>query len=178
MLAFLYSNGSMTCLGSLGGANSWATAVNASGQVVGVASTGTTGHAFLYSHGTMTDLGMLAGSQSSRAQGINSSGQVVGFSYFDGVGDRAFLYSNGTMRSLNDLIDPMSGWSLFCANAINDNGWIVGAGVASNGEQHAVLLTPVPEPSAIVPAGMGILSFLAYAWRRRKTLMQVPFSTA
>ena len=41
--------------------------------------------AFLYSNGTMTDLGTIRGNMSA-ATGINSSGQVVGWSYTDPSG--------------------------------------------------------------------------------------------
>ena len=58
--AFLYSNGVMTDLGTLGGNYSTGTAINASGQVVGSAYTaGSALHAFLYSGGQMLDLNNL-----------------------------------------------------------------------------------------------------------------------
>ena len=51
----------MTDLGTLGGTFSRANAINASGEVVGVAgrADGTTQGAFLYSHGSMADIGTL-----------------------------------------------------------------------------------------------------------------------
>ena len=119
----------------------------------------------------MTDLGILPGASNSRAEGINSSGQIVGASLISNVGDRAFLYSNGAMPSLNDLIGPNPKWNIFAANDINDKGWIVGSGVAANGEQHAILLTPVPEPSTLALLGIGIIclwSLFGLAQRRRK----------
>lgn len=56
--AFMYSAGTMTDLGSLGGRMSGALGINASGQIVGFSLTSgdTEMHAFLYSGGTMTDL--------------------------------------------------------------------------------------------------------------------------
>ena len=80
----------------------------------------------------------------------------------------AFLYdhSNGTVANLNDLIDPASGWRLIEAEAINDSGQIVGYGVSPSGFGRPIL-TPIPEPSSIVLLGIGAMSLLAYAWRRR-----------
>jgi chitinase len=74
--AFLYSGGSMSDLGTLGGARSGADGINNSGQVTGFAdlSNGTT-HAFLYSGGSMSDLGTLGGT-GSEGLGINDLGHV------------------------------------------------------------------------------------------------------
>jgi probable HAF family extracellular repeat protein len=70
----------VTDLGTLGGSNSIADGINASGQVVGYsATTGGDSHAFLYSGGIMTDLGTLGGAESI-ALGINDGGQIVGYS--------------------------------------------------------------------------------------------------
>ncbi len=123
--AFLYSNGTLTDLGTLGGADSVATGINASGQIVGYSTT-TTGatHAFLYSSGKMTDLGTL-GANGSQATGINASGQVVGYlSFTPAIGDsysQAFIDSGGTMTDLANLVGQDSQ-----ANAINMAGDIVG----------------------------------------------------
>ncbi len=95
--AFIYSNGTMCDLGSLG-RQSCACGINASGKVVGYSLTYQyDDHAFLYSNGTMTDLGVLGGDY-SYAYGINDSGQIVGYS--DG---HAFLYSGSTMKDLGTL---------------------------------------------------------------------------
>src|SRR5438309_2308414 len=69
-------------LGTLGGANSMAVAVNATGQVVGL-SDNTTGALRGFSWtaaGGMVDLGTFGGSLSS-ATALNDSGQVVGYAY-------------------------------------------------------------------------------------------------
>src|SRR6202008_4360277 len=79
--AFLWSNGVMTDLGTLGG-YSYPFGINSQGQVVGtsIAADGQN-HAFLYSDGTMYDLNQLvsglAGTLLSNAAAINDSGQIV-----------------------------------------------------------------------------------------------------
>ena len=88
----------------------------------------------------------------------------IGFSSYG----RAFLYSNGTMVNLNGIVDPGSGWTLEYASAVNDSGQIVGYGINSTGVTHAFLLTPIPEPSTFVLLGVGAISLLAFAWRRRR----------
>jgi probable HAF family extracellular repeat protein len=101
----LYSNGTMTDLGSLGGADKGSSgdAINVSGEVAGLSQTMTAGvtHATLWTGTVMVDLGALAPLSSgswSGAFGINDSGQVVG-AWRDTV-SHPWLYSNGTMASL------------------------------------------------------------------------------
>jgi probable HAF family extracellular repeat protein len=98
----------------------------------------------------MQDLGTLGGSFSG-ADGINNSGQVVGYSYTASGQNHGFLWQDGTMSDLNDLIPAGSGWTLYVAWAINNAGQIVGTG-SLNGQTHAFLLTP--DSSALTaPAG-------------------------
>jgi len=112
--AFLWRNGVMSELGTLGGLNSEAWGVSNTGQVVGASETaGGRWHAFLWSDGVMTDLGTL-GDQESYALAINDVGQVVGWSQktaepFDAnelyppVVHRAFLWQDGVMTDLGTL---------------------------------------------------------------------------
>lgn len=123
--AFLYSNGSMQDLGTLGNEHSEALGVNDDGHAVGVMWNDdfSVYHAFLYANGSMEDLGTLGGKYSA-AFGISNAGQVVGWSRIgDALGsNRAFLYENGIMRSLGRL----AGGSDSEAYGINEVGEVVG----------------------------------------------------
>jgi probable HAF family extracellular repeat protein len=135
--------------------NSYGLAINAAGEVVGLADTSLvsaggpeTNHAFLWTNGVMTDLGTLGG-VNSEALSINATGQIVGDAD-TGAGrvagafytnTHAFLWSSGVMKDLNQLIPPGSGWFLAAATPINDSGQIVGVGTF-NGQERAFLLSP------------------------------------
>jgi probable HAF family extracellular repeat protein len=133
-LAFLYSDGAIQNLGTLGGSHTLAYGINSSGEVVGQSFTSAgSPHAFLYSNGEMKDLGTLGGSYSI-AYGINSSGEVVGQSSTSDGSTHAFLYSNGEMKDLGTF-----GGSSSCAQGINDNGQIVGSAETADFADHAFL---------------------------------------
>ena len=127
--ALMWSNGTVTDLGTLGGSQADATAINNLGQVTGWAQTNTSAtHGFLFSNGKMTDIGNII------PEAINNHGVVVGYG--------ALIYSGGRVQDLNNLIPPGSGFTLDNATAINDNGQIVANGYNSIGQEHAFLLTP------------------------------------
>ena len=94
--AFIYTNGTMTDLGTLGGDTSCANGINTNGQIVGASylSDDSAVHAFLYSidSGTMVDLNNLVctnsiGTYLTEAFGINESGQIIA----NGANGHAYL---------------------------------------------------------------------------------------
>ena len=141
---------SVTDLGTLGGPNSVAYAINAAGQVAGYASLASGyHHAFLYTPGSgMQDLGTLGGLY-SYAYGLNDAGHVVGLAQ-DGTGAyRVFLYTPGA--GMQDLGIPsfpsynvlQNGWD------INSAGQVVGMTTFHNPNScslcsvlHAFVYTP------------------------------------
>ena len=142
--AFLWQDGTMRDLGTLGGEYAYATAINGRGQVLGGASTKTAFHAFLWSSGRMRDLGTLGG-ENSQPAALNERGQVVGWAATavkNPNGEtvtHAFLWENGTITDLGSL----GGNSR--ATAINERGQVVGWSETDSGVRHAVLWTPRSE---------------------------------
>jgi probable HAF family extracellular repeat protein len=148
--AFLWSNGRMIDLGTLGGSTSAAYAVNNKGQVVGrarVSDTPIVRHAFLWEKGHMSDLGTVAPCARSTAVSINSASQIVG-----GLGGCTGPFNGGAfyvekgkpMVDLNTLIDPPSPIHLDAPWNINERGEIFGSGLLPDGSARAVVLVPLP----------------------------------
>ena len=141
--AFLWSNGTMTDLGSLGSTGpSDGRGINNHGQVVGgtVAANSSQYHAFLWDNGNMSDLGTLPGYNYSIALGINDAGQVVGYSFTaptqaGPMTSRAFLWDNGNMSDLGTL--PQANDSE--AFGLNDFGAVVGDSGNDSFDGHGVL---------------------------------------
>ena len=117
-------------------ADSYAEAINASGQVAGFADVTPTGsgpmlpyaRAFLYSGGPLVDLGGLYSASPSyaymaRGEGINSSGTVVGVASTADA-EHAFVTSGGSMIDLG-AINGAAG-TLSEAYAANAGGTVVG----------------------------------------------------
>jgi probable HAF family extracellular repeat protein len=159
-------------LGTFGGTQSVGNDINSSGEVVGGAYLPGDAivHAFRSSPNgqplVLQDLGTLDGSSSS-AFGINSSGVVVGAVDPYSNNSKAFVYDS-QMHYLSDLVP--AGWTILAANDINDAGQIVGYGQFQNGGVHALVLSPIPEPSS-----MG-LTGLAGIWLIRRIASSRPNS--
>jgi uncharacterized membrane protein len=106
-------------LGTLGGATSEATGINAHGEVVG-----------------MSDTTILVSQAPPEGQGLN----IVS----ERMERRPFLWRNGKMVDLNHLIPAQSGWELVRVTAINDRGEIAAWG-RKDGKTWAVVLRPQPQ---------------------------------
>src|SRR3984893_1679082 len=91
---FLYSNATMTSLGTLGGTTGIGNGINISGQVAGY-STDSGGHyrAFISSSGHLINIGDLGGN-AAVAYGINDLGQVVGTAVTSNGAPAGFLAFN------------------------------------------------------------------------------------
>ena len=180
--AFVYRNGSIDDLGTLGGRYSKAYAINDSGDIVGGSTYpgDSADHAFLYRNGSFHDLGTLPGTSFSVALAVNGSGHAVGYAFSPALGDLAFLYANGTLINLSALMEVQeAGWqALTEARGINDQGQIVGTGINRLGLRHAFLLTPVPEPltGLFMLVGLGGVAGLV-GWRGTISRPRSPQST-
>jgi probable HAF family extracellular repeat protein len=81
----------------------------------------------------IVDLGTLGGT-SSRANAVNTNGQVVGSSATVAGQSHAFLWQDGVMTDLGTL-----GGATSVANGINDKGQVVGSSITAAGQTHAFL---------------------------------------
>jgi probable HAF family extracellular repeat protein len=135
---FLWENGKMIDLGTLGGTCGQAWAINNRGQVVGFSDlAGDLGdHAFLWDHtGGMQDLGTLGG-DTGGAAAINDAGDIVGGdSRSDGSGG-SFLWRHGVMTDLGTVGNSAGSVAL----GINSRRQIVGTLFDSNGNESGGFL--------------------------------------
>ena len=161
--AFLWENGVMTDLGSLGQLSE-ATAINDLGQVVGryvtaslqerafiwqngvVQDLGTVNGAYainnrgqvmtwrgLWQDGVLRDLGTLGGAN-TRGRALSPDGRVVGESQTTTGEVHAFLWTDGVMQDLGTL-----GGTYSAAFAISETGDVTGESSDATGQKHAFL---------------------------------------
>jgi probable HAF family extracellular repeat protein len=135
---FLWQNGKMIDLGSLGGACGGASAINNQGQIAG----GSTlpgdqeNHPTLWDHGTLTDLGTFGGSFGYTSW-INEKGAVVGTASYPGDAvQHAALWKKGMRTDLGSL----PGYECSFAYFINASDQIVGGSFACDGSTNAATL--------------------------------------
>jgi probable HAF family extracellular repeat protein len=164
--AFLYLNGKMCDLGTLGGDQSYAQGINAAGQVVEVLQTGGPNsrqravvHIALYSNGRVTPIDVTGQPPDKLGidgvYDINSSGQLV----VRTKGSQAAIWSNGTVAPIGTLVQKGTGYPLgreiksdgtseviksydegyVFPSRINDAGEVVGIAATASGVHHAFL---------------------------------------
>ena len=130
--AFLFDDGVVTDLGTLGGNKSRAIAINESGVVVGHArNANDEDHAFIWEAGVMTQIGPFSTGNYSIALDVNDNGMVVGsFGHQEGASWTRFPFAwqDGEVAEL----DP-GGTFTTSARAINSHGTIVGSGSRPDG---------------------------------------------
>jgi probable HAF family extracellular repeat protein len=150
--------GAVSDLDAPTGLLSLATGVNEGRRIVGQATFGTQHCAFVHDGQGLHNLGTLPGDTSSLASGINTANVIVGSSARTTTTGgstvttrRAVLITGGVMVDLNTRVEA-PGWVLETANALNDQGQIVGQGTL-NGTPHAWLLTPIT-PTPLPPVGL------------------------
>ena len=133
--AFRNTGGTMTNLGTLGGASSVGLDINDAGWVVGTSLNGAgLVRPFLHNGATMIDLGTLGGSEGT-AYGVNANGWVVGTSFLPGnMVTHPFLYDGISMIDLGTL-----GGNSGYAEDINASAQIVGRAATPGGPYHAFL---------------------------------------
>jgi probable HAF family extracellular repeat protein len=126
---FLWENGRMVDLGTLGGTQGRANFVNNLGQVVGNSNLAgdQSSHAFLWDRGSLTDLGTLGGSN-SESDWLSDSGLVVGISQLQGDQvHHAFVWNKGVMTDVGTLDLCSNGFT------INSRGQVVGTSTDCHG---------------------------------------------
>jgi len=96
---------------------------------------------------------LLRGSIASEAFAVNNGAEVVGAMTLAEGNRAAFLWKREYIIDLNTVIDPVLGWNLQEARAINNSGQIAGWGYLEH-RHHGYLLTPsdrAPTPASPVP---------------------------
>lgn len=136
-LPFIWQDGSLTMLPTLGGAGTGysvdVTSINNAGWIVGRLDLPVEGElgederpverAVVWRDGQVIELASLGGS-TSIAHDVNESGQIVGSSQTAEGDAHACIWEGGVLRDLNDLLPDELGITLRIGLAINDHGVI------------------------------------------------------
>jgi probable HAF family extracellular repeat protein len=136
--AFLWEDGKMIDLGTLGGTLVNPSFINDRGQVVGSSNLAEDqeAHPFLWDRGKLTDLGTLGGNFAG-AGWINDNGEIIGGS--TPPGDNAFLgffWKNGVMTNIGTVDGDLCSFPRY----INSRGQVVGLSNDCQGNvSHAFL---------------------------------------
>lgn len=163
---FLWKNGAMIDLGSLGGATGFAQCANLHGQIIGASSlasnpgacppvnAGPGCHAFFWEDGALIDLGTLGG-DNSEAIWLNEAGDVAGSADLAGSAlHHAVLWRHDKIHDLGTVAgDPCSR-----GRGINSRGQVVGGSSDCANFLHAFLWEdggPMLDLNTLIPPGLG-----------------------
>jgi probable HAF family extracellular repeat protein len=145
-LPFVWKNGVMTALPTVGGVNGQASAINNKGQVAGYAENGMVDSTCMQGPNNRVDLPVMwtkgiaqplppfGKDPDGVAYGINNLGQTVGYS-------GTCIAVNSAVMWQNNMVTQLPGLGILPAIAyeINDRGQIVGQGVTTDGVALATL---------------------------------------
>jgi len=149
---FLYSNGKMIDLGTLGG-QGWnsANGINNAGVVVGTSWAPSAFLGFIWKNGKMKSLGTLGG-QYSEAYAINNKGQITGGAASPNAW-HAYITVGGKLKDIDTRPTSVS-----TGYAINDSGIVVG--VANN---HAFVYDgkKMKDLNNLIPSNLGWVLYAA-----------------
>jgi probable HAF family extracellular repeat protein len=155
--AYLYTTHRTIDLGTFGGKQSDAIAINDAGEVVGHVYTeyhDGPRRAVLYHAGKAVEIGTFGGNGSTGVA-INTAGQVVGYAETPGGDQRAFLFAHGKMKNLETL----PGGTQSFAYGIDDRGRVVGASDAKDSPLRAFIYSDgvMQDLNKLIPADSGWL---------------------
>jgi probable HAF family extracellular repeat protein len=118
---------------TIGGAGSFALAINNSGDVAGMLVNNGHGNAFVTENGTVIDLGAFNGGAWSSAYSLNDKGQAAGYGMIGNGVFRGFVWSPGQGYTALGTLGGLNSYAM----GINAWGEVAGSAQIASGYSHA-----------------------------------------